>query len=1019
VVRGCCGREWTVLRPEDTVWVGRRNQDISSHEDSRRTRHPATRRIVWQSPGSMATPDSVRHSRDPLMRLSRDQASREALRRIRDAWSSRSQKLDLHDLGLTALPAEVGRLTNLQELDLRSNQLTALPTEVGQLTTLQMLDLGDNLLAALPAEVGQLTNLQTLNLSSNQLTALPAEVGRLTNLQMLHLGGNQLTALPAEVGRLTSLQGLYLWGNRLTALPTEVGQLTNILDLDLASNQLTALPAEVGRLANLRGLPLWGNQLAEPLPELVEQGTDALLAYLRSLRDAEAQYEAKLLLLGDGEAGKSSVVAQMRGEGFDPDRSSTHGIELAQLRRPHPDRDRQAMITLHTWDFGGQPLYQATHQLFLTPQALYLLVWNPRHGTGEQVDRWLRRIHLLVGDQARVLLVATHADRHHADLDLAVLRRAYPMVLAGLVEVDNRSGTNIDHLRQAITEQAARLPQMGEPVSRRWIAARDQLLSRSDPQLDRLSCIAVCAERGLDATEAEALLRLLHVRGQLLWYADDPGLRELVVLQPEWLAKAISYVLEDRATAAAGGVLDHARLRDVWQHRADGPAYPARLHPYLLRLMEYFDVSYRLDPPDVSLVGQLVPHARPALPWGLDDLPAPGMRSLSVRCRFGAEATGLMAWLTVRNHRFTTGRHWRRGVFLELPGEFASQGQLELVGDRQLALAVHARAPEHFFHVLLDGVRELIRQRWPGMDYELLVPCAHRPQDQPCQGRFLLTALQQLRADGVSELHCPTCGVAQDVSWLLTGYPGRVASGPASEAELLARFGDFKQQLNRIERTGQLVLEATATIAGLTRVVLQLWTSQYEAADGCPRLYTLTPVDPRGIHKGAMWKQPFQLTLWCEHDQQPHPLRAARYTFTRDKDWWATFAPHATLVVRILRHVLRIATPTLALAVPVDDLRQAKADLDTMGKLLDQLPAQLPAQLADPDLANEPAVASGAGLRALRALLADLDRNRTFGDLRVVRTATNDLLWVCPNHYPIYVPPRPVLPAGELARPPE
>ena len=57
-----------------------------------------------------------------------------------------------------------------------------------------------------------------------------------------------------------------------------------------------------------------------------------------------------------------------------------------------------------------------------------------------------------------------------------------------------------------------------------------------------------------------------------------------------------------------------------------------------------------------------------------------------------------------------------------------------------------------------------------------------------------------------------------------------------------------------------------------------------------------------------------------------------------------------------------------------------------MGTLLDQLPAQLPPQLADSDLADEPAVASGVGLRALRAQFGDLDRNRRLGELRLVRT---------------------------------
>jgi hypothetical protein len=46
--------------------------------------------------------------------------------------------------------------------------------------------------------------------------------------------------------------------------------------------------------------------LAQPLPDLVPQGTQAVLAYLCSLPDAKAQYEAKLLLVGHGEVGKKS-----------------------------------------------------------------------------------------------------------------------------------------------------------------------------------------------------------------------------------------------------------------------------------------------------------------------------------------------------------------------------------------------------------------------------------------------------------------------------------------------------------------------------------------------------------------------------------------------------------------------------------------------------------------------------------------------------------------------------------------
>src|SRR4029453_13918243 len=64
----------------------------------------------------------------------------------------------------------------------------------------------------------------------------------------------------------------------------------------------------------------------------------------------------------------------------------------------------------------------------------------------------------------------------------------------------------------------------------------------------------------------------------------------------------------------------------------------------------------------------------------------------------------------------------------------------------------------------------------------------------PCQGRFSPTALQRLRTEGKTELHCTTCGAPHDVSRLLTGYPGRVTTGPASNAELSPRPDNFEQR---------------------------------------------------------------------------------------------------------------------------------------------------------------------------------------------------------------------------------
>ena len=122
-----------------------------------------------------------------------------ALARIEAAAQTDATLLDLSDLGLTALPSEIGQLTNLRALYISHNALTALPPKIGLLTSLRGLYIGHNALTALPPEIGKLTQLTILYAMDNALISLPVEIGNLKNLCVLELGNNQLTNLPYEL----------------------------------------------------------------------------------------------------------------------------------------------------------------------------------------------------------------------------------------------------------------------------------------------------------------------------------------------------------------------------------------------------------------------------------------------------------------------------------------------------------------------------------------------------------------------------------------------------------------------------------------------------------------------------------------------------------------------------------------------------------------------------------------------------------------------------------------------------
>ena len=273
--------------------------------------------------------------------------------------------------------------------------------------------------------------------------------------------------------------------------------------------------------------------------------------------------------------------------------------------------------------------------------------------------------------------------------------------------------------------------------------------------------------------------------------------------------------------------------------RSGGTArgYEPRYHPYFLRLMEKFDISYRIEGDETrSLVAQLVPLQRPSLPWQQASEPPAGIRTLTLLCRMSEPAPGLIPWLTVRHHRDSTGIYWRRGVFLRHRiAAYGSEALLELRGSTELAVQVRAPSPDLYFNVLRDSIEDLITRRWPGLGYRLYIPCPGTAADgSPCPGMFPLDGLLRQREGGQATVACMDCPATPDISALLTGFAAPAAPLAAELEQVNSRLADLTAGITSVQ--GQ-----AAQIADTVRRVHQIVGT--EVTD-CPRLFTLAPGAP-------------------------------------------------------------------------------------------------------------------------------------------------------------------------------
>jgi len=139
---------------------------------------------------------------------------------------------------------------------------------------------------------------------------------------------------------------------------------------------------------------------------------------------------------------------------------------------------------------------------------------------------------------------------------------------------------------------------------------------------------------------------------------------------------------------------------------------------------------------------------------------------------------------------------------------YASEALLELDSAGDLALEVRAPSPDLYFNVLRDTIENLIRARWPGLDYEMFIPCptAQSPGAK-CTGRIPVSGLLRLREKGHASYTCIICAETHDISLLITGFttPGQPYPRHLTD------------QLDRIEQGVALTNGLAAEIAETSR----------------------------------------------------------------------------------------------------------------------------------------------------------------------------------------------------------
>lgn len=621
--------------------------------------------------------------------------------------------------------------------------------------------------------LSQLTNLEKIYAHNTKVSDL-TPLSNLLKLKTLFAHNTQITNLD-PLSQLKSLETLYIYNTRITNLSalsqleklskihisnTKISDLSplkalkNLITVDLSYTKvydLNPLKRSLTKKAKVKnssydftqGIYVKGCPLSNPPVEIIEQGTRAILRYwlqIETQKGTVELYEAKLIIVGEGGTGKTTLFEKLKDPTHEVGNTSeTHGINIHEgLPFQHQDIGSNTFYA-NLWDFGGQQLQYMTHQFFLTPRALYVLMMDARRES-PNLTYWFKIISLLGRESAdteervRLLLVfnkrknSTGQPQYQDTLKFYEDSFDYHFLEVDFAINDYR----FENLRNSIYSHLVTLPIVKSQLPRLWKDVREDLRAESK-KADYISTqrfAQICSRYDIEQEEDQWLLSgYLHQLGSLLHFQNDRGLRSWIILNPQWAVDGVYCFLTNDKIVNNYGHFDESDFillladKGYSKHEAD----------LILQIMtkNNFDICYEANP-GRYVAAQLLPDIAPEYNW----FPK---KVLQFRYQYPIMPKGLMSRLIVRlsddlDRHPTTGKQivWKKGGVFSIKlreGEcrvrLREDDAESQSGLRQILIDVMGvpQARKYALHKIRDTVDDLHKKWFRSLKVDEMVPC--------------------------------------------------------------------------------------------------------------------------------------------------------------------------------------------------------------------------------------------------------------------------------------------------------
>lgn len=653
---------------------------------------------------------------------------------------------------LTRLSANLNRirkvdalsgLNKLRSLSLRDNKIIDI-NPLGELIDLEKLNLWDNNIKDI-AVLEKLTKLTYLNLSENYIKAVNSLAG-LHQLRILGLMKNEIKDI-SILKNLKKLEKIDVRSNRIKRITQSLAE--NLSEVIYSDSW------------DYHGINLYENPLELPPVEIVKQKKQAVLNFYKELQEGKGTdilNEVKLILVGEERAGKSSIAEALSNPLYEfSHKQTTEGIDIIKWILPAESVKEYANLRqlkennfrVNIWDFGGQEIYHATHQFFLTRHSIYLLVVEARRDV-RHVDffYWLNIIKVL-SNNSPVIIILNKSDLPHKSLPVLNYQENFPNIVK-YKEISCKD--DFKHTIEALRESIKRiifdkklLPEIGITLPKVWVDIRKRLEKLRLKGKNYISInlyFEICADYGLNEERALFLSGYFHQIGVFLHFQDDVHLSDTIFLNHEWVTAGVYSVLDDKQTIKNKGRFTGLDLIRIW----DKKGYEDK-RGELLSLMrnDRFSICFELAP-NVYLAPQLLMEESIDYEWRTN------AGNLEFEFRYEFMPKGLLTQFIAVSHKEIVGEnYWRYGVLLEYENTRAIVR--EYYFDKKIKIKIEGENKKDFLGIIRKNIKE-INNTFQNLNVFEMIPCNCRTCSKGNPHFYNYNHLKKRLHKGKSTIEC-------------------------------------------------------------------------------------------------------------------------------------------------------------------------------------------------------------------------------------------------------------------------